>query len=369
MKPDPQALVRKVLGNPELFPDEFRAWIKAQTDKFEPVRRVREGGAQNDLLIATVNDAKYVKRSGYTLVGADPSDDGYIKFDTYPQAGNWLYIETTGLGGPDNQAVMFVVPDNALFQVKDSHGNIIFDAGTGAAGNYGVDLYAGGTGSLQFTSELEYHDLSNHTTGVFRVVNCNLFDIQSDDTNITGNSLAIDVTNGGAEAVSIDAGHVDITTTGANGSGRGMEIQLAEFFLLETQKDLEFRAHNTNGSQAISLLSYSGNVGATAIAGDVTLAATGSFGSIRSTIGASGTWSVHDDSGQTIFEIDSLHNCTYWLRDTRSFWIKESGGTALFTVKQGSGIGFFGAAATAQPATPTTLADVIAALQALGLVA
>lgn len=318
MKPDPRALVRKVLGNPELFPDEFRAWIKAQTDKFEPVRRVREGGAQNDLLIATVNDGKYVKRSGYTLIGRDPTDDGYIKFD--------------------------------------------FD-------NVG--------------------------------------------------------------------GYLDITTTGANGSGYGMEIQLAEFFLLETQKDLEFRAHNTNGSQAITLLSYSGNVGITALAGDVTLAATGSFGGIRSTIGSSGTWSVHDHNGQTILELDDVHDFTHWLRTTRSFWIKRSSGDPIFTVQQdagglgfyetkfatvgfevvstgadvyhqvdsgggfyvtvtgessltmdaaggvelvssdaagyisinGSALGFFGVTPVAQPATPTTLADVIAALQALGLVA
>jgi hypothetical protein len=150
---------------------------------------------QSGVVIAT-------KRQGEVIPAADTgtatfalrlSDDGGgIRYGVH-NSGSWLAVGTTTIDGftgdtGAGKAVTFTMPNTAnggSLVVVNSTGDTVFDAGGDNAGNYGCDLRADGTGSLQFVSPFELHTLDS---GIGRFTGVTLMDFSVEDFNVSAST-------------------------------------------------------------------------------------------------------------------------------------------------------------------------------------
>lgn len=118
----------------------------------------------------------------------DKGGGGGIRFSRHNEGG-YLDIETTGANG-----ILLTVAQNSDLTVKDAAGNTILTAGAGAAGDYGVGLFSGGTGAL--LADVSFAHIQCQS-GTFRVDTAALVDLQADDIQLLA-SNSVDIESGGA---------------------------------------------------------------------------------------------------------------------------------------------------------------------------
>ncbi len=109
---------------------------------------------------------------------------GGIRYGRH-NSGTWLDVATTTVDGftgdtGAGKAVTFDMPNNAnggSLVVRNGTGDTVFDAGGDSAGNYGIDLRAGGLGSLNISAPFTFWDNGG---GIVRILNVSLFDVAAD---------------------------------------------------------------------------------------------------------------------------------------------------------------------------------------------
>lgn len=285
--------------------------------------------------------------------GMSPSGGG-IQFDTKPQDGGYLYVETDGPHPAPNTASMELFDTDAGIFIHESAGTGIVLAGAGAT-SYNV-----GGGGLQFAAA---------TGGVTIVTDSGAtLTIDSDGTlNVNGG------TNTALTAGNTSSGSVTISATGG-----GVNVNPGT--------DATF---NLTANKAVIVKDAGGDAifSATDVSGvRVTLRDTGDFivadpagaqfvnvnenGDVQFNLGTSRSFGVRTSGAATIISCDDDGFSEHHVLDGASFFVSdESFNAAIQVDSPGPNLGFYGAAPVAQQTgVAVNAAAIHAALVNLGLI-
>jgi hypothetical protein len=112
-------LVQKLLADPLSFPIEFKQWLRSYLEA-------------SDITLSKGNihglQDKHMWWEDVGTSGGGPGGGG-IQFDTDPQDGDWLHINTTGAGGSSGDG-MALFADNSIY-IKSNNNIALQDNGGG----------------------------------------------------------------------------------------------------------------------------------------------------------------------------------------------------------------------------------------------
>lgn len=148
-----------------------------------------------------------------------------IRFDTYPQQGDWLYVETGGSGGPNNDGQEYVTTDTAGTPITD------VELGGGGApgagfGFFDVDVYGTDNSGIDLTT----HDTHNAGINIrARDTNNAGVNIEASEANNAGVTIeAQGANNAGVSLEASSANNAGVTITSRGSGGAGLQFTLAD---------------------------------------------------------------------------------------------------------------------------------------------
>lgn len=396
--------------------------------RIERVEDALDKGFKNEVL-SKASDAPWDLY--WRDVGDVLDDEGAIRFDTFPQDDDWLYVKTTGQN-PDSTfsaGIEFVARGNEVtpgILVLDA-ANILLDASATGRDDYsaGQITLDAGAGDVQVTSGYETHNATGsvelYTGGFFVDAGSagffnsfigidNGVQIGADSGDVT---IALQPSYKFLVRNTFSAAEEDLFIVDEDGNLFGTSLTgdadfhyltglfrvLSDALTLDTNTDLQMFANDWlanvvetidfiagtsimletssyNGGPSVFIDNASGDLimqtGLTGFGGPGQIAMYGDNpGADALYVGLNGyghlaadSWDIQGGASGNVSILRQEGELHLTGTDVLSL-----ASTAIWLGSAGQSIGFFGVTPVTQPATPVTLADVIAALQALGLVA
>lgn len=294
--------------------------------------------------------------------GASAAAGDGIKFETFPQSGKWLYVDTDhGEGSPNGYGLELVDKSAEGIHILERFGRsgrIVIEQqdDTGI-----LLLNEHDSAELEITQDVSlrpaiHADVELKPGGALRVLDASftiVFSVDEDGTIFPAivPGISFDTANSGATLDTDTSGYTNMQAEGnvLSMSASGTTVVLpsggAAFSVQDNSSSNLFTVQEDGSESAFNLGS----------SGALRVADAGAAVMIEAIDGS--TLSLYSPASDV--QIQGAVNTT----------IYDDLGFEIVQVQAGKLLGFYGAAPVTQPATPVTLADVIAALQSLGLVA